>query len=37
MVAGHHYYTATGPLATTRTHEPVMSESVADLVASARG
>lgn len=37
MVAGHHYYTATGPLSTTRTHEPVMSENVVKLVESARG
>ena len=37
MVAGHHYYTATGPLPTTRTHEPVMSERVVELVKSARG
>ena len=37
MVAGHHYYTATGPLSTTRDHEPVMSENVVKLVESARG
>ncbi len=37
MVAGHHYYTATGPLSTTRTHEPEMNERVARLVESARG
>jgi Xaa-Pro aminopeptidase len=37
MVAGHHYYTATGPLSTTRTHEPVMSERVVELVEMARG
>ena len=37
MVAGHHYYTATGPMSTTHTHEPVMSESVVALVESARG
>jgi len=37
MVAGHHYYTATGPLSTTRTHEPVLSERVVDLVGAARG
>jgi Xaa-Pro aminopeptidase len=37
MVAGHHYYTATGPLATTRTHEPVMTDRVVELVKSARG
>jgi len=37
MVAGHHYYTAVGPLPTTRTHEPVMSESVVEMVKAARG
>jgi len=37
MVAGHHYYTATGPMSTTHTHEPVMNERVVELVASARG
>ena len=37
MVAGHHYYTATGPLDTTRTHEPVPSERVAEMVAAVRG
>ena len=37
MVAGHHYYTATGPLSTTRTHEPEMNENVAKMVAAARG
>src|SRR5512142_2444243 len=37
MVAGHHYYTATGPLPTTRTHEPQMNERVVEMVAAARG
>ena len=37
MVAGHHYYTATGPLSTTRTHEPEMSASVLQMVAAVRG
>ena len=37
MVAGHHYYTATGPLAGVRTHEPVQNEHVADMVAAVRG
>ena len=37
MVAGHHYYTATGPLTTTRTHEPAPSERVAEMVAAVRG
>ncbi len=37
MVAGHHYYTATGPLSTTRTHEPVMSDHVVEMVQAARG
>ncbi len=37
MVAGHHYYTATGPLATTRTHEPELNERVVEMVAAARG
>jgi Xaa-Pro aminopeptidase len=34
MVAGHHYYTATGPLATTRTHEPPPNEHVRSMVAA---
>lgn len=37
MVAGHHYYTATGPLATTRTHEPEPNAHVKEMVAAARG
>ena len=37
MVAGHHYYTATGPLATTRTHEPDPNAHVAEMVAAVRG
>ena len=37
MVAGHHYYTATGPLSTTRTHEPEMSMNVMQMVAAVRG
>ncbi len=37
MVAGHHYYTATGPLPGVRTHEPAPSEHVADRVAAVRG
>jgi Xaa-Pro aminopeptidase len=37
MVAGHHYYTATGPLTTTRTHEPVPNERVAEMVKAVRG
>lgn len=37
MVAGHHYYTATGPLATTRTHEPDPNTHVAEMVAAVRG
>src|SRR5512140_795501 len=37
MIAGHHYYTATGPLPTTRSHEPVMNESVVEMVKSVRG
>jgi Xaa-Pro aminopeptidase len=37
MVAGHHYYTATGPLSTTRTHEPVLSDHVVEMVKAARG
>ncbi len=34
MVAGHHYYTATGPLATTRTHEPPPNGHVRDMVSA---
>ena len=37
MVAGHHYYTATGPLPTTRTHEPALNKEVAAMVAAVRG
>lgn len=37
MIAGHHYYTSTGPLPTTRTHEPVMDERVVEMVAAVRG
>ncbi len=37
MVAGHHYFTATGPLSGVRTHEPAPSEHVADMVAAVRG
>jgi Xaa-Pro aminopeptidase len=32
MVAGHHYYTATGPLPTTREHEPPPNGRVAEMV-----
>jgi len=37
MVAGHHYYTSTGPLPTTRTHEPEPNQHVAEMVAAVRG
>jgi Xaa-Pro aminopeptidase len=37
MVAGHHYYTATGPLSTTRTHEPAPSQDVLEMVRAVRG
>ena len=37
MVAGHHYYTSTGPLPTTRTHEPDPNAHVAEMVAAVRG
>ena len=37
MVAGRHYYTATGPMPTIRTHEPTMNNEVVELVASVRG
>ncbi len=37
MVAGHHYYTATGPLSTTRTHEPEVTDRVVEMVKAARG
>jgi hypothetical protein len=37
MVAGHHYYTSTGPLPTTRTHETEPNGHVAEMVAAVRG
>jgi Xaa-Pro aminopeptidase len=37
MVAGRHYYTSTGPLPSTRTHEPEPNEHVAGMVAAVRG
>lgn len=37
MVAGRHYYTSTGPLPETRTHEPQPNEQVAEIVAAVRG
>src|SRR5512134_1010233 len=37
MVAGHHYYTATGPMPTTHTHEPELNEQVVEMVAAVRG
>ena len=37
MVAGRHYYTSTGPLPETRTHEPEPNEQVAEMVAAVRG
>jgi Xaa-Pro aminopeptidase len=37
MVAGHHYYTATGPLPTTREHEPPPNGRVAEMVKAVRG
>ncbi len=37
MVAGHHYYTATGPLEGVRTHEPEPNGHVAEMVAAVRG
>jgi len=37
MVAGHHYYTSTGPLPTTRTHEPEPNQQVVEMVAAVRG
>jgi Xaa-Pro aminopeptidase len=37
MVAGHHYYTATGPLPGVRTHEPSLNDHVAEMVAAVRG
>ena len=37
MVAGHHYYTATGPMPTTHTHEPELNEQVLEMVKAVRG
>jgi Xaa-Pro aminopeptidase len=37
MVAGRHYFTSTGPLPETRTHEPEPNERVAEMVAAVRG
>jgi Xaa-Pro aminopeptidase len=37
MVAGRHYFTSTGPLPETRTHEPEPNEQVAEMVAAVRG
>lgn len=37
MVAGRHYFTSTGPLPETRTHEPQPNEQVAEMVAAVRG
>ena len=37
MVAGHHYYTATGPLTSPHTHEQEPSEMVKKMVAAVRG
>ena len=37
MVAGHHYYTATGPMPTTHTHEPELNEQVVEMVRAVRG
>ncbi len=37
MVAGHHYYTATGPLPSTRTHEPAPNAEVVKMVEAVRG
>ena len=37
MVAGHHYYTSSGPLPTTRTHEPDLNEHVVEMVSAVRG
>lgn len=37
MVAGRHYFTSTGPLPETRTHEPKPNDQVAEMVAAVRG
>jgi Xaa-Pro aminopeptidase len=37
MVAGHHYYTATGPMPTTHTHEPEPNQQVVEMVKAVRG
>ena len=37
MVAGHHYYTATGPMSTTHTHEPEPNPEVKAMVEAVRG
>ena len=37
MVAGHHYFTATGPLPATRTHEPEPNAEVKKMVEAVRG
>jgi Xaa-Pro aminopeptidase len=37
MVAGRHYFTSTGPLPETRTHEPEPNAQVAEMVAAVRG
>jgi len=37
MVAGHHYYTSTGPMSTTYTHEPETNAHVKEMVAAVRG
>jgi len=37
MVAGHHYYTATGPMSTTYTHEPAPNPEVRAMVEAVRG
>jgi len=37
MVAGHHYYTATGPMSTTHTHEPAPNPEVRAMVEAVRG
>jgi Xaa-Pro aminopeptidase len=37
MVAGHHYYTATGPLPTTREHDAPPSTHVMEMVKAVRG
>ena len=37
MVAGHHYYTATGPLPTTREHDAPPNDHVMEMVRAVRG